>query len=142
MKKRLLSLLAVTALLISLFAACKQTAENQKETNHTTIRPTASDFDASPENGEGAQNAVGDVATTAPLNSGAESRKLTAAEAEDIALADAGLTRETVTRLYTEFDYDDGVPQYEVQFEHERLEYEYEIHAETGSILSRDKDRD
>lgn len=139
MKKRLLSLLAVTALLISLFAACEQTAENQKKTDHTTIHPTASDNNTPPENGEGAQHAV---ETTAPLNDGTEPRKLTAEEAQDIALNDAGLTREAVTRLYTEFDYDDGVPQYEVQFAYERMEYEYEIHAETGSILSYEKDRD
>lgn len=68
--------------------------------------------------------------------------ELTAQEAEEIALEDAGLTREQVKRLYSEYDYDDGVSRYEVQFEHEKLEYEYEIRASDGKILSFDRDRD
>lgn len=68
--------------------------------------------------------------------------RLTEAEATDIALKDAGLTKDQVTRLRAEFDYDDGRPEYEVDFHHDGWEYDYEIHAETGKILSRDKDRE
>ncbi len=39
-------------------------------------------------------------------------------------------------------EYDDGVPEYEVDFHHGEWEYEYEIHAETGEILHSDKDQD
>ena len=63
-------------------------------------------------------------------------------EATAIALKDAGFTADQVTRLRTEFDYDDGRPEYEVDFHQGGYEYDYEIHAETGKILSRDKDRD
>jgi len=61
-------------------------------------------------------------------------------EAEKIALEHAGLLADDVQQLRTEHEIDDGVPLYEVLFYHENLEYDYEIHAETGEILSYDRD--
>lgn len=69
-----------------------------------------------------------------------DSGRLTAEEAEAIALADAGLTADQVKHLRTEFDLDNGIAEYEVDFHHDGWEYDYTIHAETGKILSRDKD--
>lgn len=65
---------------------------------------------------------------------------LTAEEAQAIALAHAGFTADQVRRLRTEYEIDDGVPRFEVQFRQGRFEYDYEIHAETGAILSYDRD--
>lgn len=65
---------------------------------------------------------------------------LTAGEAQAIALEDAGFTADQVTRLRTEPELHDRVPHYDVEFHEGRWEYEYEIHAETGEILSFDKD--
>ncbi len=67
---------------------------------------------------------------------------LTAEEARDIALKHAGLTLEDVTRLKVKLDHDDGVPEYEIEFFQGRMEYEYDIHGETGKILSWDKEYD
>lgn len=67
---------------------------------------------------------------------------ITAQEAEDIALAHAGLSRADVRFERTEYDVDDGVPEYDIEFYADGWEYDYEIHAETGEILSSDKDRD
>lgn len=67
---------------------------------------------------------------------------LTAQEAEAIALAHAGLTAEQVKHLRSEFDLDDGVAQWEVEFRVGQMEYEYTIHAETGEILEWDKEID
>lgn len=61
-------------------------------------------------------------------------------EAISIALTHASFTQDQVTRLRTEFDYDDGVPEYEVDFHANGSEYDYEINAETGKIRSWDKD--
>lgn len=58
-----------------------------------------------------------------------------------IALEHAGLTRDQVTGSRIEFEYDDGRPEYKVEFYHDRTEYEYEIHAETGKILSYERDK-
>ena len=70
------------------------------------------------------------------------SNLITKEQATAIALADAGFTADQVTRLRTEFDYDDGRPEYEVDFHQGGYEYDYEIHAETGVIISKDKDRE
>lgn len=72
----------------------------------------------------------------------AESKKISAAEAKSIALAHAGLTEAQVKGLRAEYDRDDGRPEYDVEFRVGSMEYEYEIHAETGKILSWDKEID
>lgn len=72
----------------------------------------------------------------------AETKKISAAEAKSIALSHAGLTEAQVKGLRAEYDRDDGRPEYDVEFRVGRTEYEYEIHAETGKILSWDKEID
>lgn len=66
--------------------------------------------------------------------------RIAKAEAETIALEHAGFTSDEVTGLYTEYDVDNRIPKYEVQFYQDYWKYEYDIHAETGVILSYDKD--
>ena len=68
------------------------------------------------------------------------SEGITEAEAQAIALEHAGLTEDTVSRLHIRKDFDDGRQEYDVEFHVEYLEYEYEIDAVTGKILSFDKD--
>ena len=65
---------------------------------------------------------------------------LTAEQAQAIALKHAGFTADQVQYLRTEYDIDDGMPQYEVQFHRSGFEYDYDIHAETGDILAYDRD--
>lgn len=65
---------------------------------------------------------------------------ISAKEAQTIALDHAGYTDEQVTWLRTEYEIDDGRPQYEVHFHQGAWEYEYEIDAQTGAILSYDRD--
>jgi len=82
-------------------------------------------------------------AQTAPAETKpAETKKISASEAKSIALAHAGLTADQVKGLRAEYDRDDGRPEYDVEFRVGRTEYEYEIHAETGKILSWDKEID
>ena len=72
----------------------------------------------------------------------AESKKIDPSKAKSIALAHAGLTEAQVKGLRAEYDRDDGRPEYDVEFRVGNMEYEYEIHAETGKILSWDKEID
>ena len=65
---------------------------------------------------------------------------ITQAQAENIALEYAGFTVGQVARLRTEYEVDDGIPQYDVSFYEGDWEYEFEISAEDGTILSYDKD--
>ena len=67
--------------------------------------------------------------------------KITAAQAEDIALADAGLTRAEVTMTPTEVDYENGRQVYEIEFFAPNgagyIEYDYEVWADSGAIRSK-----
>lgn len=57
-----------------------------------------------------------------------------------IALSDAGLAANQVTKMKTKLKLDDGVWYYDVEFRTIALEYEYEIEAYTGAILEKDID--
>lgn len=85
---------------------------------------------------EAVENAVRDAVTPTQAPVAAISPE----EAQKIALDQAGLTADQVTHLRAEFEYDDRTPQYDVSFREGRWEYEFEIHAETGEILSWEKD--
>ena len=66
--------------------------------------------------------------------------KLSSDEASAIALEHAGLGSDEVSALRSELDYDDGRVEYEISFRHEYREYEYEINADSGDMLSFDLD--
>ena len=68
------------------------------------------------------------------------SADITADRAREIALADAGLTEADTQYLRTKADYDDGRSVYEVEFYADGTEYDYEIAAADGAILSKDYD--
>ena len=80
-------------------------------------------------------------AVTPPAPSG-HAAALTLEQAQEIALNHAGFTPDQVTNLHGDFDVDDGVPEYEVEFFQDGWEYSYTIHADTGDILDFDKDND
>ena len=65
---------------------------------------------------------------------------ITREEAQRIALEHLGLTADQVKHLRTDYEIDDGVSQYDVEFHYGDWEYEFEIHASTGKILGFDKD--
>ena len=65
---------------------------------------------------------------------------VTAAQAEQAALKQAGLTRKDITDLQIELDRKDGV--WEVEFLSGGMEYEFEIDAGNGSVLSSEMERD
>ena len=89
---------------------------------------------------EKAENAVEDALRPGGADSAAPSAKITPEKAKSVALEHAGFTAEQVTALRAELEKDDRIPHYDVQFHQDRFEYEYEIHAETGEILSFEKD--
>ena len=128
MKTRLIALLLPAALAVAILTGC--------------IAASAKQLDAPVQAREPAVTADADVPRTAnEPNSTQETapaavtQRITAQEAEAIALKHAGIAAEDVRYLRNEFDYDDGIPEYDIEFHMEGLEYEYEIHAESGAIL-------
>lgn len=58
-------------------------------------------------------------------------------QAKQIALSDAGLNVSTVSELFVEIDDDKNVVIYEVDFKYDGKEYDYNIDAISGEILSK-----
>ena len=65
---------------------------------------------------------------------------VTKEEAIKTALKDAGVKQKETTYLYVHLDHDDGAEIYEVEFMVGNKEYDYDIDANTGKILSKDFD--
>ena len=130
MKKKLLTLLVVV-LVLSLLAACGAPAAPTANTPAPQSAPT----EPVPATATTAEAADTSVPTPA-----AEASALSQQEAETIALEHAGLTADQVSFLHSEYEIDDGVSQYDVEFYHANLEYNYESHALTGQILEFEKD--
>ncbi len=62
--------------------------------------------------------------------------------AKQKALDDAGVKAEDAVFLKAHYDSDDIVPHYDVKFETNGYEYEYELKASDGSVLEKDVDKE
>lgn len=82
--------------------------------------------------------------TTASLSvfatSNVQSKYITKSKAKAIALQHAGLKESEVKFVNGYISYDDGKAEYEIEFWKDNKEYDYEIDAITGEILSYDYD--
>ena len=143
MKKQLTAVLLIFALLLSM-AGCS--AANAVEKLDAAEDRVEAKLDAAEDKLEDSLRkavnpaptvSAGEPAAPAPTESREE---LTKEEAVQIALNHLGFTADQVTRLRTEYEIDDGIPQYDVEFHQGDWEYEFEIHAGSGKILSYDKD--
>lgn len=68
--------------------------------------------------------------------------QLTAEEAQQIALTHAGVTADAVTELRATYEIDDGRGEFEVHFRNGDYDYDYEIDAVTGQVISYDRDNE
>ena len=127
--KKLISLFMILSLLV-VFAGCRKLHQAEEYLDHK--------LDVAEEQVEQAVQEA--ISPTVSPEITASSEGITEAEAQAIALEHAGLTEADVSRLEVRKDFDDGRQEYDVEFHVDRLEYEYEIDAVTGKILSFDKD--
>ena len=67
---------------------------------------------------------------------------ITLEDAKKIAFEHAGVDGTKAKFDDQEFDLDDGVPSYELEFDVDNVEYEYDIHAISGEIIKFEQDRD
>lgn len=153
MKKQLTAVLLIFALLLSLSGCMAANAvqkldmvEDKVEAKldaaedklEESLRNAAAPAEALP--APTVPAVVPEEAPTMPAQEPAASQKLTREQALQIALDHLGFRADQISRLRTEFEIDDGIPQYDVEFLQGDWEYEFEIHGENGTILSYDKD--
>ena len=67
---------------------------------------------------------------------------ITAKDAKEAALRHAGLQESQVSDVDVDLDRDNGKLIYEVDFNSGNTEYDYDINAETGEVISADKSKD
>lgn len=142
MKYTLFALFLMASLVLTGCGSVSRAAENldrQLDRAEETIESKVEDAFLSPD--EKVPASAPAAAPTAPAAaSTASTDEITAADAEQIALNHAGFTADQVKYLRTEYEIDDGRPQYEVTFHQDKWEYDYEIDARTGNILSFERD--
>ena len=132
--KKLTLITLILVLVMTFFAGCRNSDNNTD--NGSSRNGTSSGGQAGSDiTGSGSQM---------PGNTGASTSEtlISETEAREKALKHAGFKADEVTRLRTEYDFDDGIHKYEIEFYKDNIEYDYEVNAVTGDILSFDKDRD
>ena len=90
-----------------------------------------------------AGNAANPTATQtqqAPQDTAANGTEITEQRAKEIALENAKVAESDVTAMRVKKEMDDGVWRYDVEFYVQNKEYDYEINAMDGTILSVDYD--
>ena len=82
-------------------------------------------------------NIIANNASNSTVNS---NNKITIEEAKSIALKHSNLDESQVSFIRSEYDFDNGIEKYEIEFYSNNNKYEYEINAKTGDIISYDYD--
>ena len=84
------------------------------------------------------------AATVAPATTAAQSNNTVGdigiEKANEIAISHAGLSSGSVSFVKAKIDTEDGVKVYDIEFYSGNVEYDYEINAATGAIMSFDQD--
>ena len=84
------------------------------------------------------------AATVAPATTAAQSNNTAGdigiEKANEIAISHAGLSSGSVSFVKAKIDTEDGVKVYDIEFYSGNVEYDYEINAATGAIVSFDQD--
>ena len=131
MKIRFFALLLMAVMTVSLLAGCGLRVMHLPKSEQLDASVTIQDV---PDGSVPlAANPTGSQAPGAP-------QTLTEQEILAIALTHAGFAEDEVRALRVEPELWDRIPHFDVEFTVGRWEYEYEIHAETGAILSFDRD--
>lgn len=117
-----------------------QVAEGSRE--EAELQAASSDLSAEPDMdsaGSPARREAGEALTAETLTTDG---LITEDEAKAIALKDAGIDEAELSGVRVRLELDDGGYEYEVDFYVDNLEYDYDIDATTGKIVSMDRDID
>lgn len=79
---------------------------------------------------------LGVSTVTFVYNKAKSNTNYTEEQAKEIALKHANLKSDQVRFVRSELDYDDKIQTYDIEFYFNNIEYNYEIDANTGNVLS------
>jgi uncharacterized membrane protein YkoI len=113
------------------------TAVNQ---NNNTAANQNNNTAANQNNNNTAANQNNIIANNASNSTVNSNNKITIEEAKSIALKHSNLDESQVSFIRSEYDFDNGIEKYEIEFYYNNNKYEYEINAKTGDIISYDYD--
>lgn len=135
MKKK--TILGVSLVILSLLAATLfMSSCSGRETENIQVVPQSTQDTTVPNNN----------ATEMPIENKAEPQNdgdlISKDDAKRIAFDHAKINEADAKRLKIDLDYDDGIRVYEIEFDAQGLEFDYDINAKTGEILKFGKEKD
>ncbi len=131
--KKLILLLLLSILVVS---CADEVRDDVLNTPDPASAPPISDNVILPE-----ESGVPSPLPNAEVPSAAEAT-ITLEKSKKIAFDDAGVREEDVSRLNTDVDREGSRRYYEIDFKADGFEYDYEIDADSGKILKKEKERD
>lgn len=140
MKRRIINSLGIVAIIL-LFMGCGAKENTLSASDTSEVRPKEAvsvqiNSVASQDNSASENPSQADGSSISQT----DGSQISEEEAKSIALKDAGLTDDQVSSIRIKLGTDDGVWQYEVEFYADNKEYDYDIDAASGKILSKDMD--
>ena len=77
-----------------------------------------------------------------PTTTATDTKQITPEEAKTAALTHAGVSANAVRNYQCESDTERGISVYEIEFEANGMDYDYEINATTGAVIKVEKEID
>lgn len=130
MKKRIGVLLGATVLTAGMLSGCGGSNQPAQDITNQPIETTIVKETTS------VQETTNNEITTKVASSNIISEE----EAKKIALKDAGVNESDTTGMQIKLEMDDGIQEYEVDFNVGVTEYDYTINATDGKIIEKDAD--
>lgn len=110
------------------------------QNNNTPDNSDAMDGTGNTNSTSNANNSGG--SSSGGTQSGSSASYIGESQAKEAALSHAGLAAGNITNFQCKLDHEDGIMVYEIEFDCDGFEYDYDIHASTGAVLKHERDYD
>lgn len=139
-RKILVSMITAAFLAVSITACGSSSTDSQSQTGVASQSggTVASTNSASGQTANSSAAVTPNVPTQAAASQSGSTSEITEDQAKQIAFDHAQVKEEDLTNLKVKKDFDDGVSIYEVDFQAANKQYEYDIKAADGQILTTD----
>lgn len=123
----------------STIASTKEKTSESNETKTDVDTSIVSSETQKGNSGSAAQSKSDSTVSKSASSKASTASQISKSKAKSIALKDAGLNAADIYDYEIELDRDDGVVHYDISFESGGEDYDYDINAATGEIISVDK---